>query len=166
MGGAEVNANPFEQVANAQLSAAAKARHRGLEKRMAKLVVQSERDAPMVASPADKEAYEKSAQFRLYKKHFRERTATLRSRPEFRSLFAILDDLNPSSPTALIAWAANVELQQADKHDVLAVIGDKIATFRIEQGLAPFDDSLPFTDEPPTAFQIIRFHLTGVGALS
>lgn len=162
-------ANPFEAVANAQLTAAAKSRHRAADKRMANLVVTSERDAPMVASPADKAMFEASAQFREYQRYLRNRKAELLSGPysaQIAELVAMLKTLEPNRAEALVDWVEHADwLQQADystRHNVLAIIADAIETWRIRHGLAPFDDSLP--GEPPTAFEQIRFMLTGVGS--
>jgi hypothetical protein len=84
---------------------------------------------------------------------------------QLKGLVALLDALTPESAPALVRWVSRaIELRRADygtRHDVLALIGEEIATFRIRHGLAPFDDSLP--GEPPTAFEQIRFILTGVG---
>jgi hypothetical protein len=162
--------NAFEQLADTQLTQAAKARHHALEKRMANLVVRSERDAPMVASPADRESFEAAQQFRLYNKFIKERSDNLLTGQygeQVRTLFKILNDLSASPPGALVEWIKHSQLDKADyntRHNVLAIIGRSIARHRIRQGLAPFDDSLPFSDEQPTVFEQIRTILTGVGA--
>ena len=163
--------NPFEQIAEAQLTAAAKARHRAADKRMEKLVVQSDRDAPMVASPADKAMFEASKQFREYQRWLKQRRNDLFNGPysaQLAELDSMLKALSPESAPALVDWVEYADwLQQADyntRHNTLSVIGDEIARFRVRQGLAPFDDSLPFLNEPPTAFEQIRYILTGVGS--
>lgn len=170
MGAAEMNSpNPFEAIADQQLTAASKAKHRAAEKRMAKLVVQSERDAPMVASPADRAMFEASAQFREYKKWLKQREIELLSgqyASRLADLIATLKAISPETAPALVDWVEHADwLQGADyntRHNVLAIIGDAIADYRIKQGLAPFDDSL--WDEEPTAFEQIRFMLTGVAS--
>ena len=161
--------NAFEAIADQQLTAAAKARHRATEKRLAKLVVQSERDAPMVASPADRAMFKATKQFREYLKYLRDRKRALLDGPysaQLAPLVQMLKCLTPESAPALTDWVEHADwLQQADyntRQDTLAIIGEDIATLRIKEGYAPFDDSLP--GETPTAFEQIRFMLTGVGA--
>ena len=43
---------------------------------------------------------------------------------------------------------------------VLQVVDNAIAHLRERHDLAPFDDALPYSDEPPNAFLIIRGMLT------
>lgn len=163
-----VGLNPFEQIAAGQMNAATKAKHRAAEKRLANLVVTSERDAPMVASPADKAQFETSKQFKEYRRYLRDRKRELLEGPysaQLTELSTMLKTLSRESAPALVDWVEYADwLQQADyntRHNVLAIIGEEIANFRITEGLAPFDDSL--WGEPATAFEQIRFVLTGVG---
>lgn len=160
--------NPFLQIADAQQNAASKARDRGRERRLAKLVVTSEADAPMVASPADKQMFEQSQQMKRYRAALRQRRDDLLAGPhgqEVKSLLQMLDSLSGSSAPALVQYVMKARwVRDADyntRHDVLALVGTAIARFRVRNGLAPFDDSL--WDEPPTAFEQIRYLLTGVG---
>lgn len=161
--------NPFEALADQQLSSAAKAKHRASEKRLAKLVVKSERDAPMVASQAEKAMFEANAQFREYQKWRRQCRAELFSgeyADRLSELGSMLKCLTPESAPALVDWVEYADwLQQADyktRMGTLSVIADEIARFRVRRGMPPFDDSLP--GEHPTAFEQIRYILTGVGS--
>lgn len=165
-----MNANAFEAVADAQLTAAAKAQHRAHEKRMSKLVVTSERDAPMVASPADKAMFEKNAAFNEYRKILaKDRRALFDGSlgREFKALADMLDTLTPSSATALTSYIEACDwLNGADdnaRYAALRLVGAAIIKLRIRAGLAPFDDSIPFMDEAPTAFQTVRKQLIGIG---
>lgn len=168
MGGAPVNA--FLAIADAQRHATSKSLERGRERRLAKLVVQSERDAPMVASPADKQAWENGQLIRRYKAALRQRRDDLENGPhgqEVKALLQLLDNLTASSAGALVGYVMHARwLRDADYNtrlDVLSLVGTAIARFRIRNGLPPFDDSLP--PEPPTAFELVRHLLTGVGAM-
>lgn len=163
--------NAFLATAERQQNAASKARDRGLERRMAKLVVKSEADAPMVASAADKQMFENSVLLRRYRAAMAQRRSDLLEGPhgrEVKALLLLLDNLTASSAGALVSYVLKANwLRQADQNtrlDVLSIVGTAIARFRVRQGLPPFDDSLPFSDEPPTAFEQIRKLLTGVGA--
>lgn len=163
--------NAFLALADSQQNAASKARDRGVERRMAKLVVKSEADAPMVASAADKQMFENSILLKRYRASLRERRQDLENGPygrEIRALLQLLDSLTATSAPALIEYVTKANwLLDADKGtrlDVLSIISTAIARLRVRNGLAPFDDSIPFSEEPPTAFQVIRKLLTGVGA--
>jgi hypothetical protein len=158
--------NPFEALADTQQNAYSKARDRASERRLAKLVVKSEADAPMVASPADKERFEKQELLKRFNKAMTARRLDLLNGPhskDIKGLFQILDSLTPSSPPALMSYLAKcqwfVNADYSTRHDILWVIDTEIMRFRIRQGLSPFDDGLP--DEPPTVFCIVRHHLTG-----
>lgn len=158
--------NPFEALAETQQNTYSKARDRAAEKRLAKLVAKSEADAPMVASPADKERFEQQQLLKRFNKAMTQRRLDLVKGPhgrEVKGLLQILDSLTPSSPPALMSYLAKcqwfVNADYSTRHDILWVIDSAIMTFRIREGLSPFDDGLP--GEPPTAFRIARHHLTG-----
>lgn len=158
--------NAFLALADQQQNSASKARDRAAEKRRANLVVKSEADAPMVAGAADKERFEKQALLKSYNKAMTARRLALLSGPhgaQVKGLFQILDSLTPSSPPALMSYLAKcqwfVSADYGTRYDILSIIDARIMRFRVREGLAPFDDGLP--DEPPTAFCIIRHHLTG-----
>jgi hypothetical protein len=159
--------NFFEAIADKQQNAASKARDRAAEKRMAKLVVKSEADAPMVAKQADKEVFEQAQQMKRYRAAIRQRREDLLNGPhgqEIQKLLGVLEELSLSPPMALVDMVERSPLRQADyttRHDVLSIISSAIIRFRIREGLAPFDDAI--FDEPATAFEQIRWLLTGVG---
>lgn len=161
--------NAFEALADQQLTANSKARHRAVEKRMANLIAKSEADAPMVASPADKAMFEATVQFRNYRNYLKKREIELLSGPysaQLAELVLMLKAMGDGTAPALVDWVEHADwLQQADyntRYNTLALIGDAIAVHRVRSGLAPFDDSI--MGEPPTAFEQIRYMLTGVGA--
>ena len=161
--------NPFEAVADRQQNAFSKAKDRAAERRLAKLVVQSERDAPMVASPQEKEQQERQQLLRQFNKAMTDRRKTLlqgKYRDEVGGLFQLLDTLNMHSAPGLMSYLAKCRwFQHCDygtRFDILSIIDIAIVRHRVRSGLAPFDDSID--PEPPTAFQIIRREMTGVGA--
>ncbi len=163
--------NAFLQVADQQQNAASKARDRAAERRLAKLVVKSEADAPMVASAADKDMWEKSQLLRQYNAAIRQRRADLLAGPhgkEIGELLSLLENLAGSSPIALVRFVTEaIWLREADedtRFGALSLISTEIMRYRVRQGLPPFDDSLPFSDEQPTAFEQIRYKMTGVGS--
>ena len=78
-----------------------------------------------------------------------------------------VDDLLAISRSAKLADAASIiaHIEEAEwlrsasadtRYTALNLIADAIAALREKNGLTPFDDALPFSDETPTAFQIIR----------
>lgn len=151
--------NPFLATADHQQNAYSKAKDR----RLANLVVKSEADAPMVASPADKAMFARSQQLRQYNKALTQRRLNLLAGPhgdQVRELLSIMDSLTPSSAPGLMSFLARFNwFLQADRNtrlDILSLISIGIARHRVREGLAPFDDSIPFNNEPPTAFEVIR----------
>lgn len=160
--------NPFEQVAEAQRHAASKAAERAKDRRLAKLEVKSERDAPMVASPAEKAQYERQQLLKHFNKQMTERRRDLlsgRHGVDVKGLLQILDSLADDSAPALFAYLAKCGwFASADyntRFDILWLIDTCIVRFRVRAGLAPFDDALP--GEPPTVFLTVRKQMTGVG---
>lgn len=160
--------NAFEALADQQLTANSKARHRAVEKRMANLIAKSEADAPMVASPADKAMFEATVQFRNYRRWLKQREIELLSGPyatQLTELVLMLKSISAETAGSLVDWVEHADwLQQADyniRQNTLAIIAEAIAVHRVRSGLAPFDDSI--MGEPPTAFEQIRYMLTGVG---
>jgi hypothetical protein len=163
--------NAFLTVADNQQNAASKARDRGRERRLAKLVVPDESHAPMVASASDKQAFENSVLMKRYRQALANRRQELLNGPhgrEVKGLLQLLDNLTASSAAALVLYVSKARwLTDADRNtrfDVLAIVGTAIARLRVRSGLLPFDDSLPYMNEAPTAFEQIRKLLTGVGA--
>ncbi len=161
--------NPFEQVADQQRTAASKARDRAAERRLAKLTLNSDADAPMKATAQEKEQREKQAQLRQWRAWHREESNTLLEGVfgrEYQGLLLLLSTLTPDSAPALVKYVERCDwvqkLDRTGRQTVLSVIGDRIMKLRITHGLAPFDDSLP--GEEPTAFELCRKHITGVGA--
>lgn len=152
--------NPFLSVADQQQNAWSKARDR----RMAKLVVKSEAEAPMVASPSDRAVQERSALLRQYNKALTQRRHDLLNGQHgaaVRDLLQIMDTLTPSSAPGLMSYLAKcnwfLHAERATRQDILSLIDIGICRHRVREGLAPFDDSLP--GEPATAFEIIRSNM-------
>lgn len=156
--------NPFEAIADTQQSAFSKARDRAAERRLAKLVVKSEADAPMVAAPSDKAGHERSQLLRHYNKAMTQRRLDLLNGPsgtQVKGLLQIMDSLSPSSAPALMSFLARcnwfLACERTTRQDILSLIDIGIVRHRIKQGLAPFDDSL--MGESPTVFEVIRSNM-------
>jgi hypothetical protein len=153
-------ANPFLSVADAQQNAWSKARDR----RMAKLVIKSEAEAPMVASPSDRAVQERSALLRQYNKALTQRRHDLlngKHGTQIKELLGLMDTLTPSSAPGLMSYLAKcnwfLHAERSTRQDILSLIDIGICRHRVREGLAPFDDSLP--GEQPTAFEIIRSNM-------
>jgi len=158
--------NYFETMADVQMVGAAKAKARQLEKRMAK----SDAEAPMKLSPLDQKLFDAQQQLRNYHRLKRQEMVALRNGPygqHVKELEQLLDTLAMESAPALVGYIAKcIWLRSAPpdiKHQVLGIISATIARLRVRAGLPPFDDSLPFTDEPPTAYEQIRHTISNVG---
>jgi hypothetical protein len=164
MGSAEVN--HFEALANAQMVAATKAKHRAAEKREAARavkVVRSEADAPMKLSGMEQEQADQSKQLRLYKAWKREEARLeFEHRPsEWTALSKVLRNLTIDNGDTLLDYIKNANWLHAANHStrrvVLSLVANRIIRVRLENGYAPMDDSA--LGEAPTLFEIIRNEL-------
>jgi hypothetical protein len=162
--------NAFLSLADAQQTAASKRAEAGRERRLAKLVVKSERDAPMVASPAERAQFEKQQLNKQYTAAMTARKIALltgRWAPQVQALVTLLDHMTLESASNLIGYVKDSPwLKKADRHeraDILWLIDTAIVRLRVRNGLAPFDDGL--FDEEPAAFIIIRNHLLALDAV-
>jgi hypothetical protein len=140
----------FLSIAEGQMAAPVKARHRAAEKRQA--------NAP---TPEEKEQREKQALLRHWKRWHKEKAAALLEGPhgaDIRELQAFVDAMTPSSSVALVDTINRAEWLRNAPEDirqgVLTIVGHGIVKLRERHGMHPFDDAL--MDEPPTAFQQIR----------
>lgn len=161
-----VSDNPFEILANQQLVQAAKRRHKDAEKRAAKSVVLSDKDAPMIGNAMEKARDKRDAQVANYGRQKANELDELLHGPyerEMRGLVAFLKGMTADSADALVSIANAQWIRDADlhtKHAVLSLIADAILKLRVRNGLAPFNDAIG--DEAPTAFQIVRKGMMGV----
>jgi hypothetical protein len=156
--------NPFEKLAEKQMVAATKAKHRAAEKRAAVKIIKSERDAPMKLSEMEQERADQAAQLRSYRAAKRAELQALldgRHGMEWRQLIHELAGLTINDASSLPDYIADQKwLLEADHHarrTALYIIAGRLAGLRLENGYAPFDDSLP--GEEPTAFEIVRKQL-------
>ena len=69
-------------------------------------------------------------------------------------------DLTPDNTNEFVGYVAKqrwlLEAELGIRRLALSFLANRLMKMRLEQGLAPFDDSLPFSDEPPTLFETIR----------
>jgi hypothetical protein len=96
-----------------------------------------------------------------YKHHRKQRDVLLAGQygDAARRLLDFLRAMTLECGQQLIELVDNGPWRNADtdtRFVVLQLIDGGIARLRERHGLAPFDDALPFSDEPETAFQIIR----------
>lgn len=97
---------------------------------------------------------------KLWRQWRQERIATLLAGPysaDAQALVQFLDDL--SSAAELIEFVKRGRWRQADADTrflIASLIDIAIVEVREIRGLPPFDDALPFSDEPLTAFEQIR----------
>ena len=157
--------NPFEQLADRQMVAATKAKHKAAETRVRKRevkVVQSEADAPMKLSDMEQKQADQSTQLRAYRRWKREEIKSLLEPHDgWRELSRIMRGLTIEQAEALVdlvraaTWLRGADLKT--RQVALSVIADVIIRLRISNGYPPMDDSLP--GEALTVFEIIRNEL-------
>jgi len=152
-----VNDNPFEQLAQQQMV-------RAFKRKRAKLFA-SDRDAPLVPGEQDKKQRDQQRMYRNYRRHKRAEIRTLlegQYRIPFLQLSRVLRKLTIEDSAALVAHVEQaqwmVDADRLTRYIVLGAISDRIVKLRIQNGYAPFDDSLP--GELPTAFELIRNRLS------
>ena len=151
--------NNFEKLAEMQMVAATKAKHRRREAK----VVQSEKEAPMKLSAQEQAQVDGSTQFRAYRRWKKaERLIVFEKRPaEWAVLSQLLKNLSIHNPETLLdyvnnsPWLLNADI--STRRIVLSLLDDEIVRVRMENGLPPIDDSI--FDEEPTLFEIIRKRL-------
>jgi len=76
-----------------------------------------------------------------------------------RELADFLDRMTIEDAPALLTLVERSALRKADNDArflALELVAHRIMYVREQLGLAPMDDSLPFSGEPPTCFEIIR----------
>ena len=133
----------FLQLAERQIVTPRKARMRTAEKRAMR-----------------KALNERNAQMKLWRQWRQERIAQLLAGPhsaDAQALVRFLDDL--SSAAELIEFVKRGPWRQTDADTrflIASLIDIAIIEVREKRGLPPFDDAMPFGDEPLTAFEQIR----------
>jgi hypothetical protein len=160
--------NPFEALAAEQMVEATKRKLEASRKRAEKrLVVQSEKDAPMKLGPMEQKLENSSKQMRHYRSWQKSEFDALAKHPVYFSRWNEFThrvlELTPDNGDEFAvyidkaAWLHNAEY--GIRRLALSFIANRLKRIREEQGLAPFDDSLPFSDEEPTLFETIRTQL-------
>jgi hypothetical protein len=143
-------ADAFLELSERQIAAPRKARMRAVEKRAAS------------KTAAEKALDARNTQARAWYAWRRERRDALLSGPHGQAateLREFLSGMTLASGAELITLVRRGPWRNADdntRFTVLALIDDEIIKLRERSNLAPFDDSLPFGDAPPTAFHVLR----------
>jgi len=163
MGRAEVNDasdNYFLRLADAQMVAATKAKH----KRRAVKLAKSEADAPMKLTPQQQKLADRETLLRKYRAASKAEFAEKLKGPNganWKELQAALQATLFDAPYTIINHVLNQSwLKDADlktRQDALGIIAAHLLLMRLENGYPPFDDSLP--GDELTAFEIIRDYL-------
>ena len=108
---------------------------------------------------------ERDQLFRLWQKWHKERKAALLAGEwgeAAQELADFLEQMSLEDAPALVSLVASGPWREANNDTrflVLEIISHRIIYVRETNGLDPFDDSLPWSDDEPTAFEIIREHL-------
>jgi hypothetical protein len=162
-----MSANPFEQLAAEQMADATRrkleASRKRAEKRQAH-IVQSDADAPMILGPQEQKLADQSRQMRSYRAWKKSEFDAMTKHPLYFSKWneftRRVHELTPDNADAFVGYIAKQRwLLDADldiRRLALAFIANRLIRIRLEQGLSPMDDAIPFSDEPPTLFETIR----------
>ena len=152
--------NPFLRLADQQMVAATKAKHRRREVKIAR----SEKDAPMKLSAQEQAQADRVKLMQLYRAASNAEFAERIKGPNgenWKSLQNLLRIVAIDNPDALLAYVRNQKwLMEGDlktRQDTLSLIAAHLIMVRQINGYPPFDDSLP--DEEPTLFEILRREL-------
>jgi hypothetical protein len=108
---------------------------------------------------------ERDVLFVLWRKHHKAQHDALLAGSYGAAAQALIDFMRSMSlmdGSLLIDWVRAGPWRDADtdtRFIVLQLISNALVRLRENNGLEPFDDSLPFSNEPETAFQIIKREL-------
>lgn len=157
--------NPFEQLAAEQMTAATRRKLEQSRKRAEKrLVVQSEKDAPMKLGPQEQQLEDQSRQMQSYRAWKKAEFDAMKHHPLYFSQWneythRVLE-LTPDNTNEFVGYVAKqrwlLEAEINIRRLALSFLANRLIRMRLERGLPPCDDSLPFSDEPPTLFETVR----------
>ena len=131
--------NPWEELAERQISAPRKARIRAVEKRLAK------------------KKLEENILYDLWQRDLRDRRKQLTQHAGGAELLTFIEHMTLHDADALIALVEASPLRSAEpsaRGTALSVLNNTIVYLRESNGLDPINDPLP--DEKPSAFIILR----------
>jgi hypothetical protein len=155
--------NPFEALAAEQMVRATKQRLEASRKRAEKrLVVQSEKDAPMKLGPMEQKLENSSKQMGGYKVIKRAEFDAMKHHPllfsEWNEYSARVLDLSPDNTNEFVGYVAKqrwlLEAELGIRNLALSFLANRLMNMRLEQGLPPLDDALP--GEPDNLFITVR----------
>jgi len=160
-----MSANPFEQLAAEQMADATRrkleASRKRAEKRQAH-IVQSDADAPMILGPQEQKLADQSKQAQAYRVWKKAEYDAMKQHPlyfsQWNEFAARVLDLTPDNTTEFVGYVAKqrwlLEAEISIRRLALSFLANRLIRLRLEQGLAPLDDSLP--GEPDNLFITIR----------
>jgi hypothetical protein len=149
--------DPWADFAEEQISNPVKARMRAAKTRAERKMAKQMSDAQI--------------QFKLWKEWHAKRRDQLmagRYRAEAKELADFLETTTLESGQNILSFIARGPWHDADgdtRFLVLGLVSSRIMMLRTQEGLSPFNDSIPFSDEPPTCFEIIRAMLSEKGEI-
>lgn len=141
--------NPFEAIADAQIPAPVKAKAVAVEKRRARSAA---------AEKEMKDAQILSKAYQAWKKAKRNVLLTGPHGREVKGIISFLDSMTLSSAPALIRmieqsrWIQS--LSRDERHDLFGIVARGVARCREKAGLQPYEDEIPWMQEPKAATKI------------
>lgn len=140
--------DPYAQLAQDQIVSPIKARMRAAKTRAERKLAKQQDD--------------KTIQHELWRRWHRKRVEDLKKGNHSKAINEVSDFLERMTfedGGALIELIERGPWRQADvdtRYLLLGLINQRIMFLRVAESLAPFDDAIPFSDEEPTTFEIIR----------
>lgn len=153
--------NPFEALAESQLTGTQKAKHRAAEKR----AIKKEEARVRKLSPLEKKQQEQAKLLSLYRGYRRKLRQGIVDQhgSDFAALMRLVRNSHPDKESAIHDHVARSQwLLDADEDTrmaTLSYINASFASGRVRDGRAPIDD--PLWDEPLSPFLKIRKLLAG-----
>ena len=157
--------NPFEQLAAEQMADATRrkleASRKRAEKRQAH-IVKSDADAPMILGPQEQKLADQSKQMRSYRAWRKAEYDAMAKHPIYFSQWNEFThrvlELTPDNANEFVGYVAKqrwlLEAEISIRRLALSFLANRLIRMRLEQGLAPLDDSLP--GEPDNLFITVR----------
>lgn len=142
--------NPFEALAEKQIVSPRKSQMKAVETRRSRALAKKQAEGDIL--------------HKLWKKWHAERCRDLLKVEGAAELIAFVERMTLNDAEALIDLVEHSPLRHADadaRFLALGIVDRSIIYLREKAGLMPISDSIPWLDEPPTVFEVVKSLLNG-----